>query len=383
MNFSSKVTTRNLFRYKARFIMTVLGVAGCTALILAAYGLKDSISVVVPKQYGEIFNYDTMMNLKYEGTLNEKKNLKDAINIDKRIKSSMMIKQTLMNGSKANEDKEVQVRLFVPESLDKFKDYVHLLDKDTEGNIKLTDDTVVITEKLAKLLNLSVGDTITVGDDAGTAVDLKISSIAENYVYNYVYISEKMYEEKFGEELKVNTVLLKLTEDGKTHEDEVAKDWLKKNDILVVTSTSYVISSFEDIISSLNSVVVLMIVCAAALAFVVLYNLTNINVAERIREIATIKVLSNTKKESANYVYRENIILTLIGSIVGLGLGVFLHKFIMTTVELENVMFGRNINFISYIYSILLTLGFGIAVNLVMYFRLKKIPMVESLKSVE
>ena len=187
MNFSSKVTTRNLFRYKARFIMTVLGVAGCTALILAAYGLKDSISVVVPKQYGEIFNYDTMMNLKYEGTLNEKKNLKDAINIDKRIKSSMMIKQTLMNGSKANEDKEVQVRLFVPESLDKFKDYVHLLDKDTEGNIKLTDDTVVITEKLAKLLNLSVGDTITVGDDAGTAVDLKISSIAENYVYNYVW----------------------------------------------------------------------------------------------------------------------------------------------------------------------------------------------------
>lgn len=383
MNFSSKVTTRNLFRYKARFIMTVLGVAGCTALILAAYGLKDSISVVVPKQYGEIFNYDTMMNLKYEGTLNEKKSLKDAINIDKRIKSSMMIKQTLMNGSKANEDKEVQVRLFVPESLDKFKDYVHLLDKDTEGNIKLTDDTVVITEKLAKLLNLSVGDTITVGDDAGTAVDLKISSIAENYVYNYVYISEKMYEEKFGEELKVNTVLLKLTEDGKTHEDEVAKDWLKKNDILVVTSTSYVISSFEDIISSLNSVVVLMIVCAAALAFVVLYNLTNINVAERIREIATIKVLGFTEKESANYVYRENIVLSIIGIAVGLVMGIFLSNYIVSTIEMDIVMFGRSIHGISFVYAAAFTLVFTLLVNISMYGKLNNISMVESLKSVE
>lgn len=383
MNFSSKVTTRNLFRYKARFIMTVLGVAGCTALILAAYGLKDSISVVVPKQYGEIFNYDTMMNLKYEGTLNEKKNLKDAINIDKRIKSSMMIKQTLMNGSKANEDKEVQVRLFVPESLDKFKVYVHLLDKDTEGNIKLTDDTVVITEKLAKLLNLSVGDTITVGDDAGTAVDLKISSIAENYVYNYVYISEKMYEEKFGEELKVNTVLLKLTEDGKTHEDEVAKDWLKKNDILVVTSTSYVISSFEDIISSLNSVVVLMIVCAAALAFVVLYNLTNINVAERIREIATIKVLGFTEKESANYVYRENIVLSIIGIAVGLVMGIFLSNYIVSTIEMDIVMFGRSIHCISFVYAAAFTLVFTLLVNISMYGKLNNISMVESLKSVE
>ena len=383
MNFSSKVTTRNIFRYKARFIMTVLGVAGCTALILAAYGLKDSISVVVPKQYGEIFTYDTMMNLKYEGTLDEKKSLKDSIDIDKRVKSSMMIKQSLMNGSKANDDKEVQIRLFVPESLDKFKDYVHLLDKDSESNIELTDDNVVITEKLAKLLNLSVGDTITVGDDAGITVDLKISSIVENYVYNYVYLSRKMYEEKFGEDLKLNTALLKLTEDGKAHEDEVAKDWLKKNDILVVTSTSYVISSFEDIISSLNSVVVLMIICAAALAFVVLYNLTNINVAERMREIATIKVLGFTEKESANYVYRENIVLSVIGIAVGLVMGIFLSNYIVSTIEMDIVMFGRSIHGISFIYAAAFTLVFTLLVNVSMYGKLNNISMVESLKSVE
>ena len=383
MNFSSKVTTRNIFRYKARFIMTVLGVAGCTALILAAYGLKDSISVVVPKQYGEIFTYDTMMNLKYEGTLDEKKSLKDSIDIDKRVKSSMMIKQSLMNGSKANDDKEVQIRLFVPESLDKFKDYVHLLDKDSESDIELTDDNVVITEKLAKLLNLSVGDTITVGDDAGITVDLKISSIVENYVYNYVYLSRKMYEEKFGEDLKLNTALLKLTEDGKAHEDEVAKDWLKKNDILVVTSTSYVISSFEDIISSLNSVVVLMIICAAALAFVVLYNLTNINVAERMREIATIKVLGFTEKESANYVYRENIVLSVIGIAVGLVMGIFLSNYIVSTIEMDIVMFGRSIHGISFIYAAAFTLVFTLLVNVSMYGKLNNISMVESLKSVE
>ena len=150
-----------------------------------------------------------------------------------------------------------------------------------------------------------------------------------------------MYEEKFGDDLKLNTALLKLTEDGKAHEDEVAKDWLKKNDILVVTSTSYVISSFEDIISSLNSVVVLMIICAAALAFVVLYNLTNINVAERMREIATIKVLGFTEKESANYVYRENIVLSVIGIAVGLVMGIFLSNYIVSTIEMDIVMFGH------------------------------------------
>ena len=230
---------------------------------------------------------------------------------------------------------------------------------------------------------ISVGDTITVGDDAGITVDLKISSIVENYVYNYVYLSRKMYEEKFGEDLKLNTALLKLTEDGKAHEDEVAKDWLKKNDILVVTSTSYVISSFEDIISSLNSVVVLMIICAAALAFVVLYNLTNINVAERMREIATIKVLGFTEKESANYVYRENIVLSVIGIAVGLVMGIFLSNYIVSTIEMDIVMFGRSIHGISFIYAAAFTLVFTLLVNVSMYGKLNNISMVESLKSVE
>lgn len=383
MNFSSKVTTRNIFRYKARFIMTVLGVAGCTALILAAYGLKDSISVVVPKQYGQIFTYDTMMNLKYEGTMDEKQNLESVIKSDNRIKSNLMVKQSIFNGGSNNEKDSVQVRLFVPESLEDFSNFVNLIDKKDGKDIELTNDNVVITEKLAKLLDLNVGDTISLFDDGDTNVELKIDGIAENYVYNYVYMSKELYEEKFGENLKLNAVLLKLTEDGKAHEDQVAEDWLEEGEILVVTSTSYLISNFEDMIKSLNSVVVLMIICAAALAFVVLYNLTNINVAERMREIATIKVLGFTDKESANYVYRENIVLSIIGIVLGLVIGIFLSNYIVSTIEMDMVMFGRNIKLLSFIYAAALTLVFTLLVNVAMYRKINNISMVESLKSVE
>lgn len=381
LNFTSKVTVRNILRYKARFIMTVLGIAGCTALILAAYGLKDSISVVVPKQYGEIYTFDSILALKYDGKLSEMSSLKSSLNKEENFSSNMLTLQTVMTAAdKAN--KEIEVRLFVPENIELFKEYVKLIDVDSKKAMEFTDKSVVITEKMAKLLNLQRGDTIKVFDD-NKAIELTITDIAENYVYNYVYISPELYKQKAGEEVVFNTVVTKLTEEGKNNEEKIAEKWLKNYNILAITFTSDVIDSFNDIITSLNNIVFVMIICAAALAFIVLYNLTNINVAERLREIATIKVLGFTEKESANYVYRENIILSIIGILVGLVLGIFLSYFIVSTVEMDIVMFGRKIKAISFLYAAAFTLIFTLLVNFVMYKRINNISMVESLKSIE
>lgn len=380
INFSAKVTIRNILRYKARFIMTVLGVAGCTALILAAFGLKDSISGIISKQYGEIFTYDAMIKLKSDGTLKEKESLVDNLDIDKRFKSSMIINQTIMDSNSDKVKDNVQVRLFIPETTTLLSDYVRLKDFDSGKDIDFNNKSVVITEKLSRLLNIKVGDSINIKDD-NIKIDLKVTDIAENYIYNYVYISPDIYEDKVHEDVKFNSVLLKFNNNIK--ENSIAEDWLKKNDVLVITFTSYIIDSFQDMISSLNFVVVIMIVCAAALACVVLYNLTNINISERLREIATIKVLGFTDSESANYVYRENMILSVIGILVGLFIGIFLSRYIVGTIEMDIVMFERKVNAISFVYAAAFTLVFSILVNIFMYKKINNISMVESLKSIE
>lgn len=382
LNFTSKVTARNILRYKSRFIMTILGVAGCTALILAAYGLKDSISVVVPRQYGEIFTFDSMMNLKYEGTLPEKSNIKAILNQDKDFESNILVDQRIMKGSKENGNNEIEIRMFVPEKTNLLPSYVTLKDAKNKDDIQFTSESVVITNKFAKLLGVSVGDTINIFDD-NMELHLKVTDIAENYVYNYVYISPELYKDKVGDEAVFNTVLSKFIDEAKNNQEAVAERWLKNYDVLSVVFTSSVIDNFNNIIASLNRVVAVMIICAAALAFVVLYNLTNINVAERLREIATIKVLGFTDKESANYVYRENIVLSVIGILLGLIVGIFLSYFIVSSVEMDIVMFGREIKAMSFLYASGLTIIFTLFVNLVMYRRINNISMVESLKSIE
>lgn len=382
MNFTAKVTARNLLRYKVRFFMTVLGVAGCTALILASYGLKDAISVVVPKQYGEIFDFDTIMSLKYEGNLKEKELLKKALNNDTRFKDSMLTRQSNIKVTNNRDDNPLEVKLFVPEKVEMLPQYVKIRTRLDGKSLTFNRDSVIITEKLGTLLNVGIGDFIKLSED-NTEFQLKVTDITENYVFNYVYISPELYQSKVGREAKFNTVVSKLTEEGKSQEESIAEDWLKKSDVMVINFTSYVIKSFEDMIKSLNTVVLVMIVCAAALAFVVLYNLTNINVAERTREIATIKVLGFSNSESANYVYRENTVLSILGIILGIVMGIFLSYFVVSTVEMDIVMFGRRIKNISYIYAIAFTFIFTLMVNLFMYKRLSNISMVESLKSIE
>ena len=382
VNFSAKVTIRNILRYKARFIMTVLGVAGCTALILAAYGLKDSISGIISKQYGEIFNYDAMIKLKSDGTLKEKESLLDNLSLDKRFKSSILINQTIMDSNSDKVKDNIQVRMVIPESISSLPEYIKLKDFNSDKNIEFNSKSVVITEKLAKLLDVKVGDEINIKSE-NVQIDLNVTDIAENYIYNYVYISPNLYENKVHEEIKFNTILSKFNNNKSINEDSIAEDWLKQNDVLVITFTSYVIDSFQDMISSLNFVVIIMIVCAAALACVVLYNLTNINIAERLREIATIKVLGFTDGESANYVYRENMILSVIGIMLGLIIGVFLSSYIVGSIEMDIVMFERKVNAISFIYATAFTLVFSILVNIFMYRKINNISMVESLKSIE
>ena len=381
INFSAKVTIRNILRYKARFIMTVLGVAGCTALILAAFGLKDSISGIISKQYGEIFKYDAMIKLKSDGTLKEKESLLDNLNLDKRFKSTMIINQTIMDSSSEKVKDNIQVRLFVPESTTLLPQYVKLKEYDSGKNIEFNDNSVVVTKKLAKLLDIKVGDMINIKND-NDKMKLKVTNIAENYIYNYVYISPHMYESTVKKEIEFNSVLLKFN-NNEVKESDIAEEWLKKSDVLVITFTSYIIDSFQDMISSLNFVVVIMIICAAALASVVLYNLTNINISERLREIATIKVLGFTDGESANYVYRENMILTVIGILVGLIIGIFLSRYIVGTIEMDIVMFERKVKIISFLYATAFTLVFSVLVNIFMYRKINNISMVESLKSIE
>lgn len=381
LNFTSKVTVRNIIRYKARFIMTVLGIAGCTALILAAYGLKDSISVVVPKQYGEIYTFDSMLTLKYDGQLSEMKDLKESLEKDNSFASNMFIQQTIMSGS-SNKADDIEVRLFVPESQELFSEFVNLKDADNGHSVELTGDSVIITEKMAKLLGVGRGDTVRLTEDDGD-YEVVVSDIVENYVYNYVYILPETYKKISGKEVVYNNIFSKLSEEGLKDQDQVAEKWLKNYNVLAVTFTSSLIDNFNDIITSLNNVVIVMIICAAALAFVVLYNLTNINVAERLREIATIKVLGFTEAESSNYVYRENIVLSVIGIAVGLIMGIFLSFFIVSTIEMDMVMFGRKIKALSFIFAGAFTLLFTLFVNISMYSRINNISMVESLKSVE
>ena len=381
LSFTQKVTARNLFRYKKRFLMTVIGISGCTALLLVGYGIKDSIQTIADIQYEEIIKFQGDISLKDNLTIEERKKVLEDVKNKEVISDALDVE--FKNTTVKDDESETSVSLVVPSDIEKYKDYVCLRERKSKNMLDLDKDKVIISEKLSKNLGVKKGDkiNITIGD--GYYDEVTVGGIMEMYAGHYVIMSPKYYKDTFNVTPDYNTIFVLTKNKDTSIENELGKEIISMDKVKSVNFYSSKITNFNNTISSLNFVVVVLIVSAAALAFVVLYNLTNINISERIREIATIKVLGFYDNEVAAYVYRENIILTLIGSIVGLGLGVFLHKFIMTTVELENVMFGRNINFMSYIYSILLTLGFGIAVNLVMYFRLKKIPMVESLKSVE
>lgn len=383
MNFTSKVTARNIMRYKVRFLMTVIGVAGCTALILTGFGLKNSISSIADKQFGEINTYDLIAVLDSDGTAHQKSDVLDGVVSNEYVECAMLERQTAVEVTDIDgKNEQEEIYLVVPQSIEDMTNFIHLRERKSGVSLELTDSGAVITEKMANNLGVSVGDSIIVTDDH-KEYTMTVTGITENYIYSYVYISPDFYKEIYGKDIRFNMIMAKMSENGYDFEEKLGEQCLDNGGIAAVSFISGSIDSFNDTVKSLDTVTLVLILCAGLLAIVVLYNLTNINIAERVREIATIKVLGFYNEETCMFVYRENIVLTLCGVIAGLGLGVILHRFVILTVEINKTMFDRTISLTSYLFAALLTIVFAVIVNFVMYFKIKKIDMVESLKSIE
>ena len=382
LNFTWKSTIRNLMRYKKRFFMTIFGIGGCMALMLVGYGIRDSVFEIADIQYTEIQTYDGNLILKENLSEDEHQELTDSLEQNQDIARFMDAYMKNLVLTKDGHERETYVMVLgQPKDSEK---YVHFHDRKTKEAYELSDDGAIISEKTAKLLNAKVGDTISIKDENEGNKEIVIQNICENYMGHYLYMTPKYYEKVYGEKPEYNTVLFSV-QDSYTRQqmEEAGEKILARDEVLSLSYMKDIEKRLNDMLKSLNLVIIVLIVSAGMLAFVVLYNLNTINIAERKRELATLRVLGFYNPEVAAYVYRENILLTLIGTIVGAGLGKILHLFIIETVEVPAAMFGRIINLPSYIYSILFTILFSMIVNGVMYFKLRKIDMVESLKSIE
>lgn len=381
LSFSQKVTARNLFRYKKRFFMTIIGIAGCSALLVAGFGLSNSISQIVDRQFKQIFTYN--LSLRYVPTVTEEDKTAVIDSLSQKSEISSWLNVAEMNAKFKSTGDEIAVTLICPENKEDFLNYIFLRERVSQKQITLGMTGLVITEKLAKELGVKVGDAVTVNNGDGAIKKLEISGITENYIFHYAYISTEYYSQIFRLPPKNNSVLVKLNQTTKEIETRLGSELIEMEQVASVMYYSDVAVKFQETVKSLDAIVYVIILSAGMLAFVVLYNLTNINLGERIREIATIKVLGFYNREVAAYVYRENIILSIIGAGVGLGLGILLHRTIMTSIEQNGIMFGDYIANISFLFAFAITIVFTMLVNIFMYRRLKNIPMVESLKAVE
>ncbi len=381
LSFTGKVTARNILRYKKRFFMTIVGIAGCTGLLLTGFGLKNSILSITDLQFNSIYAYNMMAFLNQPVEGDAAKRLKEGIKQYGEINSSLLLFQQSVSVNKEGSGRsEGSAYITVPENKDLLNHFIDLRMKGTK--IPLSDEGIVITEKFSKLFAIQKGDTIEI-TRGGKTVAPKVLSITEQYVGHYIYMSPGYYEELFGEPVKYNgfTAILKNTD--KDTEKALSTNLMKNKSINSVNFTTGISSDFQKSMDSMNSVIWVLILSAAALAFVVMYNLTSININERIRELATIKVLGFYDREVAAYIYRENILLSILGTLAGLLLGIGLHRYVVVTTEIDLIMFVRAIKPLSFVYSAVLTVVFAGLVNVVMFGRLKKINMVESLKSAE
>lgn len=377
LSFLHKVTLRNIFRYKRRVLMTVIGVAGCTALMLAGFGMQYSITSIADKQYGKIFTYDALAVA--EDDIADIDRLQGVIDEGGETESDLFLLNRSMDIESDSAVKNAS--LYVPRDVDRIGDFITLQERLGGKKLALDDSGVILTEKLAKMLGVGAGDTVTLNDPDGRPIEVTVTGVTENYAMHFIYMTPALYEKSFGEEPGYNTVLLNL-KDG-SDQSTLSERLLKDGTILGVSYSDEGMQRFVDTMGSLNSIVWVLIVSAGALAFIVMYNLVNINVNERVRELATIKVLGFYDKEVAAYIYRENNIAAGLGLLVGLVLGIFLERFVIVTAEVDAVMFSPEISFPCFLYSALLTILFTLIVTVTLYFQLKKIDMVESLKSVE
>ena len=382
LNFTWKSTVRNLIRYKKRFFMTIFGIGGCMALMVVGFGLKDCIYEIVSLQYEKVQFYDAATYMSDDISEENRQQIQEYLDQNADVKETIEVHMQKTDVKSASGKKTLY--LMVPSDDEKIEDFLSFHSRTNKDEVySLKKDEVILTEKMASLLNVKVGDQLTIEDEERGDQTVTIGAICENYMSHYLYLSPEKYEELYGKPVEYNTIIYSV-KDGKDDQiEKIGTKLLAMDGVLNVSYTSSIEGRLDDMLRSLNLVIVVLIVSAGMLAFVVLYNLNNINITERQRELATLKVLGFYDGEVASYVYRENILLTIIGSVVGMVLGNFLHRYTILTVEVEEAMFGRQIHWQSYLYSFLFTAAFSLFVNWVMFYKLKKIDMVESLKSVE
>ena len=372
LSFLQKVTARNIFRYKKRFFMTIIGIAGCSALLVAGFGINDSISDIVNQQYNVIYHYDATVSAKTSEITSQIESLKGVKDVYEEDHLAVTTKI---------ENKDISTTVHIISNDKKFKDFCTLFNGNKEFD--LDDSSVLISQKMATKLNKKAGDTIKIKDANNKVIKAKIKGVFTNYVGHHIYASESLYKSWNTSAKTTHIYLIKSKKTTKKFERNLGNKIMNIDSVQSVTFYSSLQKNFKDMIKSISYIVVVLVISAACLAFVVLYNLSNVNISERKREIATIKVLGFTRKEVDAYINRETILLTILGSLIGLGIGIGLHHLIMNLAEMDDIMFGRTINSISYVISFVMTIGFNAIINLCMHKKLNNIQMVESLKAVE
>ncbi|WP_346961908.1 FtsX-like permease family protein [Clostridium sp.] len=379
LNFNQKVTFRNLFRYKQRMLMTILGISGCMAMLVAGISLQKSNSSIMDIQFGKLLKYDAMVVFNDNNTEKEDEEYDKCLDNLKGYESSLNIHQDSVTFSKQGVSKQTAT-MYVPENIDELSKYILLNDRESGTEYKLSDNGVIINEKLAKILDASVGDDVTVTDSDNNSHKVRVDNIVENYAGHYMYLSPSYYKEIFKSEPTYNAQLLKLNS-NREDDNKISTTLMDNDKVINVTLASKLRSLSES--ADLGLVMIVIIVASGSLAFVVLYNLININVSERIREISTIKVLGFYDNEVAMYIFRENIILTILGILAGSFMGKILYVFLVSTAEMDNMMMIPTVDISSYVISGLITMFFAIVVMIMMHIKLKNVNMIDALKSVE
>jgi len=377
LGFNGKVTVRNLFRYKKRFFMTVIGIAGCTALLVTGFGLRDSIGDIVNKQFNQLMRYNLTIETGDE----------DRADLDAYLADPAKVTDSLASHSEYGTiyagDEHLEVNITVPEETAKMTNFIVLRERVGGEALTFDENSLVLSEKMASLLGLSAGDVCEIESDAGERAAFTVTGITENYVQSYAYMPRELYTAAFDTALDFSSIMVKSTAASSDEEDAELTELLTYDCVSAASYSTSMSKSFDDMLDKIDYIVIVLIVCAGLLAFVVLYNLTNINIAEREKELATIKVLGFFDGEVASYVYRETAALSVIGTLAGLVLGIALHRFVVLTAEMDTIMFGREIYPVSFLLSALITLVFSALVCLAMAKKLRDIDMVESMKANE
>lgn len=372
LSFNHKVTARNIFRYKKRMFMTILGVAGCTGLLIMGFGIKHSLQGIVDRQFGDIMKYDLLVSKNRSS-----KELEDLLSNKKvkRKESILYETMTINNG-------EIDANIMVTSNVREFKKYINLVDRKTQESLDLKDSGIVITEKMSKLLNIKIGDNLTLSEN-GKARKIKVSGITELYMGHYAFLNDKTYNETFSEEFKTNGYLITLNNKSDENIRKVSSEFIKTNGVESVIQSKSVSKKIDDVMGGLDKVILVLISCASLLAVIVIYNLTNINISERVRELSTIKVLGFYDNEVTMYIYRETIILSALGILSGYVFGKFLHDFIVNNLPPNEVMFDPVLRLSNFLTSGLITMGITLSLMVIMHRRIKSINMLEALKSID